>query len=164
MNAAHPKLIWAIARNTVAQAVRVRVAFVIMAVYLVLVPVLPFILKGDGTPGGDVAQWTDRIIFSRNQALGDADDVTIANVPRTGALAQGGSYNANWNAPLPAGLSGIYYVLLMQTSTTTFTNTPTRSRTSPESRPSTWPPRPTPTSPPPAFLHQTPQCPTTASR
>ena len=52
MNAAHPKLIWAIARNTVAQAVRVRVAFVIMAVYLVLVPVLPFILKGDGTPGG----------------------------------------------------------------------------------------------------------------
>ncbi|MBM4033708.1 MAG: hypothetical protein FJ291_18275 [Planctomycetes bacterium] len=45
-------VVWAIARNTIAQAIRVKVAFVIMAAYLVLVPSLPFIVKGDGTPRG----------------------------------------------------------------------------------------------------------------
>ncbi len=44
--------VWAIARNTIAQAVRVKVAFVIMALYLVLVPALPFLVKGDGTLRG----------------------------------------------------------------------------------------------------------------
>lgn len=43
---------WAIARNTVRQAIRVRIAFVIMAVYLVLVPLMPFALQGDGTLRG----------------------------------------------------------------------------------------------------------------
>jgi len=43
---------WTIARNTVRQAVRVRIAFVIMAIYLVLVPLMPFVLKGDGTLRG----------------------------------------------------------------------------------------------------------------
>lgn len=42
----------AIARNTIAQAVRVRVAFVIMALYIILVPSLPFLVKGDGTLRG----------------------------------------------------------------------------------------------------------------
>jgi len=46
----HP--VWTIARNTLAQAIRVRVAFVIMAVYLVLVPALPFVVRGDGTLRG----------------------------------------------------------------------------------------------------------------
>lgn len=41
-----------IARNTIAQAIRVRVAFVIMALYLLLVPALPFLVKGDGTLRG----------------------------------------------------------------------------------------------------------------
>ena len=45
-------MVWAIARNTIAQAIRVRVAFVIMAVYLVLVPAIPFVVKGDGTLRG----------------------------------------------------------------------------------------------------------------
>jgi len=44
--------VWAIARNTIAQAIRVRVAFVIMVVYLILVPSLPFLVEGDGTPRG----------------------------------------------------------------------------------------------------------------
>lgn len=42
----------AVARNTVRQAIRVRIAFAIMAIYLILVPLLPFILKGDGTLRG----------------------------------------------------------------------------------------------------------------
>ncbi len=46
------KAIWAIARNTIAQALRIRVAFVIMALYLVLVPLLPVFARGDGTLRG----------------------------------------------------------------------------------------------------------------
>ena len=49
MRATNAKLIWAIARNTVAQAIRIRVAFVIMAIFLILIPTLPFIVEGDGT-------------------------------------------------------------------------------------------------------------------
>jgi len=48
----HP--IGAVIRNTIAQAIRVRAAFVIMVVYLVLVPLLPFVVKGDGTLGGQL--------------------------------------------------------------------------------------------------------------
>ena len=44
--------IWAVARNTLAQAIRVRVGFVIMALYLFLVPALPFFVQGDGTLAG----------------------------------------------------------------------------------------------------------------
>ena len=44
--------IWAVTRNTLAQAVRIRAAFVIMAVYLVLVPCLPMVVEGDGTLSG----------------------------------------------------------------------------------------------------------------
>ena len=44
--------IWAVARNTIAQAVRNRVAFIIMGVYVVLVPILPFVIEGDGTLQG----------------------------------------------------------------------------------------------------------------
>jgi len=44
--------VWTIARNTLAQALRVRVAFVLLATYLVLVPALPFLIKGDGTLRG----------------------------------------------------------------------------------------------------------------
>jgi len=42
----------AVARNTIAQAVRNRVAFVVMGIYLLLVPLLPFIVRGDGTLQG----------------------------------------------------------------------------------------------------------------
>jgi uncharacterized membrane protein len=46
------RLLWAVARNTIRQAIRVRAAFVIMALYLLLIPVLPFVLEGDGTLAG----------------------------------------------------------------------------------------------------------------
>ncbi|MFW6107138.1 MAG: ABC transporter permease [bacterium] len=44
--------IWAFARNTIAQAIRIRVAFVIMGIYLVVVPALAFVVEGDGTLHG----------------------------------------------------------------------------------------------------------------
>lgn len=44
--------VWTIARNTLAQALRVKVAFVLLATFLVFVPALPFLIKGDGTLRG----------------------------------------------------------------------------------------------------------------
>ncbi|MBM4041679.1 MAG: hypothetical protein FJ290_24535 [Planctomycetes bacterium] len=46
------RAVWTIARNTIAQAVRVKLAFVIMAAYLVLVLAIPFTVRGDGTLRG----------------------------------------------------------------------------------------------------------------
>jgi hypothetical protein len=59
--ALHRKAIWPIARNTLAQAIRVRVAFVIMALYLLVAVALPFIVRGDGTLPGllrVIASWS----------------------------------------------------------------------------------------------------------
>ena len=44
--------IWAVARHMVAQGVRMRVATVVIAVFVVMTPSLPFLLKGDGTLEG----------------------------------------------------------------------------------------------------------------
>ena len=67
---------------------------------------------GEGTPGDDVAGWTDRIVLSRNMTLGDGDDVFVADVPHTGALAASEGYAGSWAGNLPAGLSGDYYVIV----------------------------------------------------
>ncbi|MFC1806708.1 ABC transporter permease subunit [Planctomycetota bacterium] len=48
----HP--VGAVIRNTVAQAIRVKAAFVIMLVYLVLVIAIPLLVKGDGTLAGQL--------------------------------------------------------------------------------------------------------------
>lgn len=41
--------VWAVARNTIAQAVRMKVAIVIIVLLLVILPVMSFIMVGDGT-------------------------------------------------------------------------------------------------------------------
>ncbi len=41
--------VWAVARNTIAQAVRMKVAVVVVVMLLVLLPVMSFIMIGDGT-------------------------------------------------------------------------------------------------------------------
>ncbi len=48
----HP--VGAVIRNTIAQAVRIKAAFAIMALYLVLIVVIPFAVKGDGTLAGQL--------------------------------------------------------------------------------------------------------------
>lgn len=48
----HP--VGAVARNTIAQAIRVKAAFAIMVLYLVLVVAIPFTVKGDNTLRGQL--------------------------------------------------------------------------------------------------------------
>ena len=46
--------IYAVARNTVSQAVRMKVAFVLILFLLIVLPVLPYLLKSDDTQKGEV--------------------------------------------------------------------------------------------------------------
>ena len=63
---------------------------------------------GDGTPGGAVSQWTDRLLLSADGVLGNADDVVLADVAHDGVLAPGATYDGLWTGSPPAGLSGTY--------------------------------------------------------
>jgi Lectin C-type domain/Bacterial pre-peptidase C-terminal domain/CARDB len=72
---------------------------------------------GNGKPGGLVSSWVDRLVFSRNGILGDADDIMIAQVTRTGTLEAVGAYTGAFTGPLPAGLSGFYHVFVYADAT-----------------------------------------------
>ena len=67
---------------------------------------------GDGTPGGVVSEWADRIVFSRDEVYGNADDRVVAEVARTESLAAGESYAGSWTGALPLSLAGDYYVFV----------------------------------------------------
>jgi len=69
--------------------------------------------SGDGTPGGTVNEWVDRIVFSSNTVFGDGDDVWIADITHSGSLDPSASYSASWTGQLPAGLSGQYHVMVV---------------------------------------------------
>lgn len=56
-------------------------------------------------------QWTDRLVLSTDQILGNADDVPLAEVERHGGLAAGGEYTCTVAATLPDLAAGTYYLL-----------------------------------------------------
>ncbi|NLS91835.1 MAG: hypothetical protein GXX96_06600, partial [Planctomycetaceae bacterium] len=66
----------------------------------------------DGTPGGAVAEWLDRIVLSANATLGDQDDSVVASVPHSGVLAPSESYDGSWTGTFPSGLSGDYHIFV----------------------------------------------------
>ena len=80
---------------------------------------------GDGTPGGIVDEWTDRVVLSKDAVFGNADDVTVADVTIAGALASGEAYAGTWTGNLPAGLSGRTACTCSQTTATPSSNTRT---------------------------------------
>ncbi len=55
-----------------------------------------------------VGHWRDAVVLSRDEALGNSDDRTLATFAHDGLLAPGGSYAAEGLVNLPAGLSGQY--------------------------------------------------------
>jgi subtilase family serine protease len=62
------------------------------------------------TPG---TAWHDRIVLSADAIIGNADDVTVATVAHSDALAPGASYTTNWSATVPAGYDGDYRFALV---------------------------------------------------
>lgn len=67
---------------------------------------------GDGTPGGTVEAWADRIVLSAD-TLFSGDDVFLAEIAHDGALAAMESYSASWPGTVPAGVTGAFFVLVI---------------------------------------------------
>ena len=65
-----------------------------------------------GTLGTGASSWVDRVVISPNPVYGDGDDIQLALVPRSGALAAGGNYTVDRNVVLPDGLPGSYYLMV----------------------------------------------------
>ena len=61
-----------------------------------------------------VGSWVDRAVLSINSVLGDADDIPLGFVNRSGILNPGAGYSVSGSAPLPDGVSGDY-LLIAQT-------------------------------------------------
>jgi CARDB len=56
------------------------------------------------------SQWNDRIILSRDNVIGNADDITLGTVRHAGAIQPGGSYSQNGVFLLPTLADGNYYI------------------------------------------------------
>ena len=54
--------------------------------------------------------WDDQIVLSRNNVIGDADDVVLKTVRHTGGLAKDGSYIQTATVEVPALQAGSYHV------------------------------------------------------
>ena len=67
---------------------------------------------GDGTPLGDVNQWTDRVVLSKSGQFGNADNLLLADVTHDGTLDPAQEYAGEWSGTLPAGLDGSYTVFV----------------------------------------------------
>ena len=59
------------------------------------------------------AQWTDRIVLSSDQIIGNADDLTVASVGHYGILAPGASYEQSRELTLPERLDGQFYLAVV---------------------------------------------------
>jgi RHS repeat-associated protein len=71
-----------------------------------------FTVTNGGTVATAAASWVDRLVLSRNNVLGDADDIPGGLLPRSGALDPGASYRVERSVALPDGVTGNYYVIV----------------------------------------------------
>ncbi len=69
-------------------------------------PLLGWTVTNDGSVATEASAWVDRVILSRNDIYGDGDDVVVADVAHSGALAVGDSYTVSQEVTLPIGYEG----------------------------------------------------------
>src|SRR5262245_37308447 len=69
-------------------------------------------VRNDGSVATASGQWTDRVIFSRDAIVGNADDVTVGEFAHSGDLAAGADYSENRTVTLPANLVGNFFVFV----------------------------------------------------
>ncbi len=74
---------------------------------------------GNGTPGGSVASWSDRVVLSKNTVFGDVDDILLGDVEHQGALEPGAASSGAFSTALPPALSGEYYLFVSSDHTNT---------------------------------------------
>jgi hypothetical protein len=69
-----------------------------------------------GTGVTDRENWADRVVLSANEQYGDTDDIVLATVLHSGALAVGESYIAEADVQLPRGKAGSYWLFVQADS------------------------------------------------
>lgn len=72
---------------------------------------LAFTVRNGGALATPVSSWFDRVALSKNNVLGDGDDIPVATIARIGPLDPGGAYTVSRTFQLPEGVSGDYYVI-----------------------------------------------------
>ncbi|MCX5951905.1 MAG: DUF6531 domain-containing protein, partial [Cyanobacteria bacterium] len=73
-------------------------------------------VKNQGTGDTIVNSWSDRLVVSNDEVLGDADDLTLASFTRTGLLAPNGTYNRTESVIIPFTLDGNYQLFVVTDS------------------------------------------------
>jgi len=74
-------------------------------------------VRNDGTGPGTVNSWLDRVVLSRDQVLGNADDLVLGEFEHTGGLPVGVSYPRTETFPLPPA-TGARFFLFVKTDAT----------------------------------------------
>ena len=64
-----------------------------------------------GTTNIISANWTDRVVLSRDTVYGNSDDLLLGLKPQSRTLEGGSNYTVSVTANLPYGASGDYYIL-----------------------------------------------------
>ena len=74
-------------------------------------------ITNQGTGTTNTASWYDRMVLSRDDQLGNGDDVFLFNTLRSGGLLSGGNYAATTDVVLPNGIEGDFYLFVIADAT-----------------------------------------------
>ena len=74
-------------------------------------------ITNQGTGTTNTASWYDRMVLSRDDQLGNGDDVTLLSKLHSGGLVPNGSYAATTDVVLPNGIEGDYYLFVIADAT-----------------------------------------------
>jgi subtilase family serine protease len=70
-------------------------------------------VSNQGSGAGRFSSWTDRVLLSRDDIFGNADDLLIGEYRHDGALAAGESYSRSESIPLAARSSGRFQLFVV---------------------------------------------------
>ncbi|MCS6853203.1 MAG: hypothetical protein NZ523_00395, partial [Elioraea sp.] len=67
-------------------------------------------ITNEGAAATDAAAWMDAVILSRDEVIGNADDIVLGRLSRTGPLGPGARYDAELTVTLPGRLEGGFFL------------------------------------------------------
>jgi subtilase family serine protease len=69
--------------------------------------------QGLASAAGSNGNWVDRIVLSQDGVIGNADDVVLASITRSGTLGVGDSYSTSATVRIPTRLQGSWRIALI---------------------------------------------------
>lgn len=71
-----------------------------------------FVVRNVGSVATPSALWSDRVVMSANNIIGDGDDYELGVFAHSGALDAGADYAVNQSVILPNGVAGTFYLIV----------------------------------------------------